>query len=187
MIFRHNSLEPAQLLVDHVDLFLQKTLPGRILDLACGDCRNGIFLAQKGLRVTCCDRSRQALGQANQLAEASGITIQDRQVDLEREGVNPLPVDTYGAILIFRYLHRPLIPCIKKALSASGLLIYETFTVEQRKFGKPRNPDFLLNPGELLKLFKDWEVIHFFEGIKENPSRAVAQLVCRKPARGSKE
>jgi hypothetical protein len=66
------------------------------------------------------------------------------------------------------------------------LLIYETFTVEQRKFGKPRNPDFLLNPGELLKLFKDWEVIHFFEGIKENPRRAVAQLVCRKPAPGIK-
>ena len=163
-------------------MFLSETLPGPVLDLACGDCSNGIFLAQKGLQVTCCDRSRRSLDQAIRLAGASGTSIQAKQVDLEQEGVNPLPVDTYGAILVFLYLHRPLVPCIRKALSAGGLLIYETFTVEQRKFGKPRNPDFLLNPGELPQLFKDWEAIHFFEGIKENPTRAVAQLVCRKPA-----
>ncbi len=65
--------------------------------------------------------------------------------------------------------------------------MYETFTVEQPRFGKPRNPDFLLNPGELLQLFKDWELIHSFEGIKENPRRAVAQLLCRKPGTGSKQ
>jgi SAM-dependent methyltransferase len=186
LIFRHTHIQPAQLLVDHLGLFLRETLPGPILDLACGDCKNGIFLAQKGLQVVCCDRSRQVLDAAKQLAAAAGISIQDWRVDLEREGVNPLPQDAYGAVLVFRYLHRPLIPCIKKALRASGLLIYETFTVEQRRFGKPRNPDFLLNPGELLQMFQDWEVIHFWEGVEEDPSRAVAQLVCRKPTPASK-
>jgi len=96
--------------------------------------------------------------------------------------VNPLPSDAYGAILVFRYLHRPLLECIRKALKNGGLLIYETFTVDQLKFGKPRNPDFLLNSGELLQTFGDWEVIHYFEGIRENPTRAVAQMICRKPA-----
>ena len=187
MNFIHNNIRPAQLLLDHADLFLSETLPGPILDLACGDCSNGIFLAHKGLQVTCCDRSRRSLDQARRLAGASGISIQAKQVDLEQEGVNPLATDVWGAILVFRYLHRPLMPWIKSALRASGLLMYETFTVEQPRFGKPRNPDFLLNPGELLQLFEDWQVIHFFEGIKENPRRAVAQLLCRKPGTGSKQ
>ncbi|MGD8435378.1 MAG: hypothetical protein PVI73_14765, partial [Syntrophobacterales bacterium] len=103
------------------------------------------------------------------------------RVDLESEGVNPLPEHAYGAILVFRYLHRPLIPCIKKALRNGGLLLYETFTVEQPRFGKPRNPDYLLELGELRQMFADWEVIHYFEGVRENPTRAVAQMVCRKP------
>jgi SAM-dependent methyltransferase len=176
----YGSTEPAQLLVDYVSLFLDEPLPGPVLDLACGDGRNGIFLAQKGLQVTCCDRSRQALDKAKQLAATSGVSIQDWLLDLEEEGVNLLPEGAYGGILVLRYLHRPLMPYIKSALRNGGLLLYETFTIEQPRFGKPHNPNFLLKPGELLQAFEDWEVIHFFEGIKENPTRAVAQLVCRK-------
>jgi hypothetical protein len=54
--------------------------------------------------------------------------------------------------------------------------------VDQAQFGKPRNPDFLLKPGELMNWFKDWHVLHHFEGIQENPKRAIAQIVCRKPS-----
>jgi len=172
---------PAQLLMDHVGLFLAEALPGPILDLACGTGRNGIYLARKGFRVTCCDISSDNLEEVKKRAEAQGAEIELWQVNLEREKINPLSEDSYGGILVFRYLHRPLMECIRKALKNGGLLVYETFTVEQPKFGKPRNPDFLLNPGELLQAFEDWEVVHYFEGIKENPTRAVAQLVCRKP------
>ncbi|MGD8530100.1 MAG: methyltransferase domain-containing protein [Syntrophobacterales bacterium] len=181
MTLAKGALKPAPLLVEHVDLFLQKTLPGPVLDLACGKGDNGIFLAQRGCQVTCCDISSESLGQAEKLAEANNARVDSWQVDLETDGVNPLPSDEYGAILVFRYLHRPLLECIKKALKNGGLLVYETFTVEQTRFGKPRNPDFLLNPGELLQTFEDWEVIHYFEGVRENPSRAVAEIVCRKP------
>ena len=174
-------MKPAQLLVDHINLFLEKTLAGPVLDLACGEGRNGIFLAQRGLKIVCCDISPRNLREAKNLAERNGASIEVWQADLEKEGNNPLPKDTYGAILVFRYLHRPLIPCIKKALRNGGLLIYETFTIEQPRFGKPRNPDYLLETGELAEMFADWEVIHHFEGIEENPIRAVAQIVCRKP------
>ena len=175
------ALRPAQLLVEHLDLFLQKILPGPVLDLACGNGDNGIFLAQKGCQVICCDISPESLGQAEKLAETLATRVVVWQVDLEIDGPNPLPKDAYGAILVFRYLHRPLLECIKKALKNGGLLVYETFTVDQPKFGKPGNPDFLLNPGELLQTFGNWEVIHYFEGIRENPTRAVAEIVCRKP------
>ena len=181
MTLAKRALKPAQLLVEHVDLFLQQTLPGPVLGLACGNGENGIFLAQRGFQVTCCDISPESLVQAERLAAANNARVEIWQVDLEIGGRNPLPDDAYGAILVFRYLHRPLLECIKKALKNGGLLVYETFTVEQPKFGRPRNSDFLLNPGELMQRFGDWEVIHYFEGIRENPARALAQIVCRKP------
>jgi tellurite methyltransferase len=173
-------LYPAQLLLKHLDLFTQNPLPGPVLDLACGDGHNGIFLAQQGIPIICCDRSAEALAKARELAQEKGLSLQFWQVDLEEKGVNPLPEEAYGGILVFRYLHRPLIPCIKKALRSGGLLIYETFTMDQPRFGKPHNPDFLLQPGELKGWFADWEIFFYFEGLKEDPPRSMAQIVCRK-------
>ena len=154
-----------------------------VLDLACGDGRNGIFLAQKGLRVTCCDVSQRALDRVRRAASKYGVEIELRQKDLEAEQGDPLPVDFYGGIVVFRYLHRPLIPSLKKALKNGGVLIFETFTIEQPRFGKPHNPDYLLRPGELLTWFGDWQLIHYFEGIRHDPKRAVGQIVCRKSKR----
>jgi tellurite methyltransferase len=177
-------MEVAELLVAHLDLFLRQGSRGPVLDLACGDGQNGVFLAGRGLDVICCDISVEALERAGELAGRHGVTVSLWEVDLERPGINPLREDVYGAILVFRYLHRPLFPCIRKALRPGGLLVYETFTVEQAAFGRPRNPDHLLHQGELGQAFADWEIVHSFEGLKENPRRAVAQLVCRKPAPG---
>ena len=180
-----SDLMPSQLLVDQWRQFEKKISGGPILDLACGDGHNGVFLATKDLPVICCDVSEEALSRAEKLAAENRVTVALWQVDLEGEEVNPLPEDSYEGILVFRYLHRPLIPCMKKALKKGGILIYETFTTEQPKFGKPRNPKFLLKAGELLEWFKDWEIIYHFEGIKEGPKRAIAQIVCKKPeARG---
>ncbi len=175
------DLLPAQLLMDHWSLFEKERLSGPILDLACGDGHNGIFLATKGLQVICCDNSEQALYRAEKQASENRAKVRLWQVDLEAEETNPLREDFYEGILVFRYLHRPLIPCIRKALKKGGILIYETFTINQPKFGKPHNPKFLLKPGELLGWFEDWDMVYDFEGVKQGPERAVAQLVCKKP------
>ena len=174
-------LSPAPLLLEHVDLLAQTSVDRPILDLACGHGHNGIFLATKGLPVVLADRSEEALEEAGRLADQQAVTVRFWQVDLEREGINPFAEEGYAGIVVFRYLHRPLIPCIKKAVVKGGLLIYETFTVDQPRFGKPHNPAFLLKPGELRGCFGDWIVLHAFEGIRDDPPRAVAQLVCRKP------
>jgi len=172
--------KPAQLLVDYVEVFTEGMPPGPILDLASGDCRNGIFLAKQGLPVICCDRSSHALDRARELAAEQGVTVGYWRADLELEGGNPLPESFYGGVLVFRYLHRPLIPYIKKALKGGGIVMYETFTHEQPRFGRPHNPDYLLGSGELRQSFHDWKIIHYFEGVQENPMRAIAQIVCRK-------
>jgi len=176
---------PDDLLKKYSHLFIDQAPPGPILDLASGSCRNGIPLAQKGLKVICCDISNGRLESAKKAAHEQGVDIDIWQIDLEREGINPLPEDFFAGVIVFRYLHRPLIPCIRKALKAGGILIYETYTIDQPKFGKPHNPMFLLKPNELLSWFADWEIIHHFEGIIQNPNRATAQIVCKKEAFGT--
>lgn len=173
--------KPNSLIITHQNLLTGGDLKGPILDLACGDGRNGLFFAEKGIPVILADRSEESLAKAKRIADEKRLSITFWQVDLEAGSGNPLQEDFYGAILVFRYLHRPLIPFIRKGLRPGGVLIYETFTMEQPRFGKPRNPDFLLKSGELRAWFQDWIVIHHYEGILINPERAIAQLVCMKP------
>lgn len=170
---------PSRLLMAYAHLLLDKPIPGPVLDLACGEGQNGLFLAERGLRVVFCDRSEAALRKVKKGASKLGLSVETWQMDLET-GTKDLPENRFGAILVFRYLHRPLVPEIKTSLKKGGLLIYETFTVDQPPFGRPRNPAFLLRPGELLDWFSSWQLIHYFEGVKQDPSRAVASIICRK-------
>ncbi len=173
-------MKPNPLLVEYSSLLKEQALEGPILDLACGNGKNGLFLAGLKLPVILADRSGEALKEAQKAAEEEGLEARFWEVDLET-GRNPLKEEHYRAIMVFRYLHRPLIPCLRKGIRKGGILIYETFTIEQPKYGHPHNPDYLLKPGELAGWFKDWQTIHYFEGLLENPRRVVAQIVCRKP------
>lgn len=178
---------PAKLLSDFESLFPPEGSEGKVIDLACGDGHNGIFLAAKGCQVVLADRSEESLETARALASELGVQVQLWHVDLEEEGVNPLEGRLYDGVLVFRYLHRPLLPFIRDALRPGGILIYETYTREQAKFGKPRNPKHLLEPGELWSLFGDWEVLHHYEGVFSNPTRATAGIVCRKQVVSSEQ
>jgi len=172
--------EPDSLVRDHVHLFTADLKQHPVLDLACGDGHNGLFLAALGFRVIFADRSKEALEEVRKRAETAGIATELLQIDLESSNRDPLAGQTFSAILVFRYLHRPLIPFIRDSLLPGGLVLYETFTIDQAQFGRPRNPDHLLRAGELAAWFRDWEIIHCFEGITGDPPKAIAQLVCRK-------
>lgn len=174
-------MAPDALLLDHWDLAAEGALKGPVLDLACGDGHNGLFAAEKGFSVVLADLSEAALESAGRAAERVKGHVTIWRLDLEEGESDPLLPESYGVIMVFRYLHRPLIPCIKKALVPGGVLLYETYTVDQSQFGKPKNPDHLLNPGELLDWFKEWKVVYYFEGIKHHPKKAIAQIVCMKP------
>jgi tellurite methyltransferase len=174
-------MAPNPLLMKFSPLLEDKNLEGPILDLACGTGENGLFLAGLNLPVILADRSPEALEVARRSAEDRSLKVQFWEVDLET-GRNPLQEEYCRAILVFHYLYRPLIPYIRKGIRQGGILIYETFTSGQSKYGKPNNPDYLLQPGELGDWFQDWQIIHYFEGLLEDPRRAVAQIVCRKPS-----
>ena len=171
----------SNLLDQYLTELEQCALQGSILDLACGQGRNGLFLANKDLNVTFADRSDTSLEQVSRALSAINSTHHIWPIDLELPKTNPFEGKTFSAALVFRYLHRPLIPQLINAITPGGIIIYETFTLDNRQFGRPNNPDFLLETGELTDWFKGWETLHYFEGILSEPDRAVAQIVCRKP------
>jgi tellurite methyltransferase len=160
------------------------------LDLACGKGRNGLYLVRNDVPVVFADRNSQSLLQIEALLRDEHFQGHQQlgetwQVDFEVPGDPPLAAESFGAIVVFRYLHRPLLKVIQEALVPGGLMIYETFTEQQASIGRPRNPDFLLRSGELAECFSKWIVFHDFEGIVHDQGndqpRAIAQLVAEKP------
>ncbi|MBY5922923.1 class I SAM-dependent methyltransferase [Ferrimonas balearica] len=150
-----------------------------VLDLACGYGRNGLALARRGHQVWFADRNREALDAIQSRLSEERLNGVLWQTDLEAHE-RPLGQRRFDAILVCHYLHRPLLPDLALALRPGGILIYETFTTDNRAFGRPNNPAFLLEPNELKSAFASLETIHYREGIWRNPDRATAQLIARK-------
>ena len=124
---------------------------GPVLDLACGAGRNGLQLIENNIPVIFADISAEALLQVERsLAEEPYRKNEPLatlwQVDFEQSFSNPLDGRMFGAIVAYHYLHRPLFESIKQAVYPGGMVIYETFTVDQPQYGRPKNPDFLLRP-----------------------------------------
>jgi hypothetical protein len=97
-------------------------------------------------------------------------------IDLETGAPWPLG-GGYDGIVVTNYLHRPLFPIIAWALAPGGVLIYETFMAGNERFGRPRNPEFLLRPGELLQAFAALTVVAFEQGEVAQPRPAMIQRV----------
>lgn len=165
--------DPSDFLVEQVG-----QLPkGRALDIASGEGRNSVYLAKKGFRVEAVDISVVGLRKAQKLAAENGVKVQTTNADLNKYPIKP---NTYSAILNFYYLQRSIFPRIKAGLKKGGVLIFETYLVDQLKNpgGNTFEKDFLLEPGELKKAFADFEILHYAE--KNDGKRAVASLVARK-------
>jgi SAM-dependent methyltransferase len=152
---------------------------GPVLDLACGYGRHSLAAARLGLPVLALDRDEEAL---RCLQRSAPPGLQCVRTDLETGSGLPVAPASCGAILVFRFLYRPLAPAIVEALRPGGLLLYETFTIRQREFGQgPRNPAFLLDSDELPRLFSALRVIAYRELVSEGPPReALARLAARK-------
>ncbi|MCH7815829.1 MAG: methyltransferase domain-containing protein [Proteobacteria bacterium] len=179
----HSNADAAPLLVENLPLFKSMNFDNGVLDLACGTGRNGLLLASINIPVTFADNSKAAIHRLTELLAGQEYTGECWLVDLEQD-VNPLAGKEYDGVLVFNYLHRPLFGAIRAAIRPGGLIFYETFTVKQCEYGKPSNPDFLLQPSELRDCFDDWEILHYFEGERVSPRRAIASLIARRPQLG---
>lgn len=136
---------------------------GRALDVACGRGRHALLIASTGLAVTALDRDAAALARVQVQADRLGLPVRTRVTDLEAGDVD-LGDPGYALVLVTRYLHRPLLPHLLLSLAPGGVLLYETFLDRQAEVGHPKNPEFLLRPGELAALVHPLEVVRQFEG-----------------------
>ena len=167
---------PAAWLIDNRDLWPRQ---GRVLDVACGKGRHALLMAQSGLHVRAIDRSPDAIAAVRSEADRSGLPVDTAVVDLETDPPPSLGESLYDMIVVFNYLHRPLMPAIRAAVNPGGRIFYETFTTRQAERGKPRNPAFLLREGELRELMAPFQILRSREG--EIDGRFIASIVAERP------
>jgi SAM-dependent methyltransferase len=152
---------------------------GRVLDLAAGSGRHSVYLATLGFSVLAVDRDAVALEGIAQ--SQPGLAIQIEQLDLEgstwplanRSGL-------FDAVVVTNYLYRPYLDLLPGLLTEGGVLIYETFAVGNATFGKPSNPDFLLQTGELLDFAarNGLHVLAYSDLYQAQPKPAMVQSLC---------
>ena len=155
---------------------------GKALDLAAGEGRNAVFLAQHGFDVDAVDISRKGLIKAKKLAGEMGVKVHALIADLDTYKIEK---EKYDLIANLYFLKRSLIPKIKRGLKKGGRIIFETYILEHREISAegPKDRKYYLIPNELLWLFKDFRILFYREGIfKEGGKRkAVASLIAEKP------
>jgi dihydroneopterin aldolase len=168
---------------------LHRLPKGRALDVACGRGRHTLYLANHGFEVDAIDRDRENLAALSAAAQQRHLgQIAVKQVDLERltDERPEFPANTYDAIIVCFYLHRPLFPWLTDALKPHGVLLYETFTIDNYvRYRHPRRWEFCLAQNELLRLASSLRVLSYDEGEHEGGpgmgSVFTAQLVAQKP------
>jgi len=157
--------------------FARQLPAGPVLDVACGGGRHLRHFHALGHPVTGLDRD---LGGLADLAGTPGIEL--IEADLESAARWPLGERRFAGVVVTNYLWRPLLPAIVGAVAPAGWLLYETFAEGQERLGKPRNPDFLLRPGELLEAVRGrLTVIAYEHGRRAEPPAVIQRVAAFAP------
>ena len=166
--------EVLSLARDHVSL----RAGSKAADIACGTGRHAVQMAEWGFGTLAVDFSATALRQCRLRAKRAGVDLETLCLDLESPTVD-LGRERFDLVAVFNFLHRPLIPILKRSVRPGGIVAYKTFTRKQLEFpAGPRDPRFLLEENELADLFSDFRPIMYRESCE---SSATAALVARRP------
>jgi len=145
---------------------------GRVLDVACGSGRHLRHLGSLGFSVVGVDRDEAALDLSRGIA---GVEV--RVADIEA-GPWPFAPGEFDGVVVTNYLWRPVFANLLGALRPGGVLIYETFALGNERYGRPANPDHLLQRDELLRRVEPLCVVAFEQGFVSVPKAAVIQRIC---------
>jgi 16S rRNA C967 or C1407 C5-methylase (RsmB/RsmF family) len=160
---------PAQFLVESLHLLPR----GRVLDVAAGRGRNALYLAEQGFSVHAIDRDASALQTLVSLAherQLQNVTIEVTDLEAGPASEAVFPANRYDAVIVFLYLFRPLMPMFIQTLKPGGMLVYETFSVENHlRHNHPRRREFCFEPRELPALVSDLHILHYDEGERPRP------------------
>jgi SAM-dependent methyltransferase len=137
-----------------------------------------LWLAGEGFEVRAIDRNPEAIAFLRETAESRSLRVDTAVIDLETDPPPDLSASVYDAVLVFNYLHRPLMPALRNAVKPGGRMFYETFTTRQAERGRPTNPAFLLRDGELAELLAPLTIVRSREG--EFDGRFIASVVAER-------
>jgi SAM-dependent methyltransferase len=173
-VSHHEPAAPSPFVLQH----LATAPPGPVLDVACGAGRHALSVARTGRVLDAIDRSWERCAEVARRARAERLSVRPVCADLEEL---PLPAARYALVVNTLYLDRALVPRLVDALAPGGVLLFETFLEAQLATGHPRNPAFVLAPGELLRLTRGLQVIAYAEGPVERDGTTVhlASLAAR--------
>lgn len=181
--------EPNAFLVSQRDL-LKPVMS--CLAVADGEGRNGVWLAQQGLRVLSVEASAVALEKAKKLARQRGVAIDFEQADLAQWEWGENRFDLVAAIFIQfapPALREQMFAGIKRCLKPGGLLLLQGYTPRQLEYktGGPPLAENMYTEALLRKAFGDMEIIdlrehddHIGEGAGHSGMSALIDLVARK-------
>lgn len=152
--------------------------PKKALDLACGAGRNALWLAQQGWSVTAVDGSPVAIEILRNRATQLAIALDSKVADLEK-GQYRIEPKTWDLIAICYYLQRDLLEPAKQGVIPGGILLAIVHITEPGEEPTAHR----LKPGELQTFFKDWKILHYYEGKPNDTShhRSVAEIVAQRP------
>jgi SAM-dependent methyltransferase len=153
------SAEPNRFLVAEVE----ELPPGRALDVACGEGRNAVWLAEHGWDVTGVDFSKVGLEKARRLAEARGVSVEWERADITEHAPAPERYD----LVIVMYLHLPdsarrvAFGAAAAAVARGGtlLIVGHDITNPDEGWGGPRDPDVLYGPDDVVAHLKELDIL----------------------------
>ncbi len=131
------------------------------------------WLSTQGHAVQGVDRNPDAVALARAFGDVTCADIEN--------GPWPFTGQTFGCVVVTHYLWRPLLPAIVQAVAPGGVLIYETFAAGNESVGKPSRPDFLLQPGELLRATESLRTVAYEDGFEPSPDRFVQRIAAVRP------
>jgi SAM-dependent methyltransferase len=148
-----------------------------LLDWACGNGRHSIYGFDLGYQVLALDINVSE-------SQASYPAIDWRQLDLENQDVALPTTLKFDVIVVTNYLYRTRLNFLLQLLAPGGLLLYETFALGNEVFGRPKNPEFLLRPGELFALCERHRlhVLGYEDGVTQGPARVQRVAARRLPS-----
>ena len=153
-----NLLSPEKAVVENIEYFKK----GSVLDVACGDGRNAMFLMENHFNVTGIDFSSKALARLQIFAEKNNYFVDTQQIDLNI--LNSLKfIGIFDNILINHYrLDKEQLADIESHITDGGVLFICGLSNKHKVDSKIRKED-LIQPNDFKDINKLFNLINYIE------------------------
>lgn len=165
----------------------------RVLCVADGEGRNGVWLARQGHDVVSMDSSARAQEKAARLAREFGVSITLEHADIARWDWREDDFDAVAAIFIQFAgpgLRSRIFDGMKKAIRPGGFVLIQGYRPRQLEYGTggPKVLENLYEADMLERAFGDFEILHLeeydaevAEGAGHSGMSALVDLIARRP------